>query len=170
MRISLASAFAAIVCLGCNSGGTSAGSGGSGGGQASGGTVGSITGNVVDNANFAFNRSDNLTYAGNISGSGSITKYGAGALTLSGSNSFAGGTFINSGTLVFNSLNNIGTGPISSWNSVPLRTGARGAASARRNGQGRSESAPAAAAACMKRRRVGARGGVKGFIDRLPLA
>jgi hypothetical protein len=44
MRISLASAFAAIVCLGCNSGGTSAGSGGSGGGQASGGTVGSAEG------------------------------------------------------------------------------------------------------------------------------
>src|SRR5438874_261877 len=47
MRISLASAFAAIVCLGCNSGGTSAGSGGSGGGQASGGTIGSAEGGAT---------------------------------------------------------------------------------------------------------------------------
>src|SRR5204862_486090 len=38
-----------------------------------GGTVGSITGNVTDNANLAFNRSDAVAFAGIISGSGSVT-------------------------------------------------------------------------------------------------
>jgi hypothetical protein len=62
----------------------------------------------------------------------------------------------------------IGTGPISSWKSVPLRTGARpGAATARRRGKGTSDSAPAAAAPCRRRRRVRARRKTKGFIVRL---
>src|SRR5439155_18925590 len=48
-----------------------------------------------------------------------------------------------------------GTAPISSRNSVPLKTGARvGAARAVRSGHGTSESAPAAAALWMNRRRV----------------
>jgi fibronectin-binding autotransporter adhesin len=46
-----------------------------------GGTTGSIVGNVVDNAALIFNRSNALTYGGVISGTGTLQKLGAGALT-----------------------------------------------------------------------------------------
>src|SRR5439155_4178495 len=47
-----------------------------------GGTTGSIAGNITDNATVAFNRSDALTYSGVLSGSGALTKDGAGTLHL----------------------------------------------------------------------------------------
>jgi autotransporter-associated beta strand protein len=52
-----------------------------------------------------FNRSDASTYAGNISGTGSLTKLGAGTLTLTGSSSFTGNTTVAAGTLVLGSGN-----------------------------------------------------------------
>jgi outer membrane autotransporter protein len=64
-----------------------------------GSTTGSIIGNVIDNANFAFNHSDDITFAGNISGTGSLTKNGSGTLTLTGTNTYGDGTTINTGTL-----------------------------------------------------------------------
>ncbi|HEY4942180.1 MAG TPA: autotransporter-associated beta strand repeat-containing protein [Rhizomicrobium sp.] len=64
-----------------------------------GGTVGSIVGNVADNAAFAFNRTDNLTFAGVISGTGSVTKYNGNTLILTANNSYSGGTTIAGGTL-----------------------------------------------------------------------
>ena len=71
-----------------------------------GGTTGSVAGNIVDNAALVFNRSNALTYAGLISGAGTVTKNGAGALTLTGDNTYTGGTTISAGTL---SLGNGGT-------------------------------------------------------------
>jgi fibronectin-binding autotransporter adhesin len=65
----------------------------------SGGTVGSITGNVTDNATITFDRSDSVTFGGNISGTGSLTQSGAGTLILTGTNTYAGSTNINSGTV-----------------------------------------------------------------------
>ncbi len=67
-----------------------------------GGTTGSISGNMVDNGVFVFDRSDALTYAGNISGSGSLVKNGTGTLTLTGLNPYSGGTTINAGRLLLN--------------------------------------------------------------------
>ena len=67
-----------------------------------GGTTGSISGNMVDNGVFVFDRSDALTYAGNISGTGSLVKNGAGTLTLTGVNPYSGGTTINAGKLLLN--------------------------------------------------------------------
>ena len=64
-----------------------------------GSTAGSLAGNVVNNAALVFSRSDASTYAGGISGSGGVTKAGAGLLTLSGSNSYAGDTTLAGGTL-----------------------------------------------------------------------
>ncbi|MBV9549870.1 MAG: autotransporter domain-containing protein, partial [Alphaproteobacteria bacterium] len=65
----------------------------------SGGTVGAITGDVADNGILTFNRSDSVTFAGVISGTGSLTQAGSGTLILTGTNSYSGGTTISSGTL-----------------------------------------------------------------------
>jgi autotransporter-associated beta strand protein len=65
----------------------------------SGGTTGSITGNIVDKATLAFNRSDALTYGGVVSGTGALTKLGAGTLTLTGANTYTGVSTISAGTL-----------------------------------------------------------------------
>jgi fibronectin-binding autotransporter adhesin len=64
-----------------------------------GGTGGSISGDITNNATLRFNRSDALAFDGIISGTGSLTKQGAGTLTLSGANSYGGGTTISNGTL-----------------------------------------------------------------------
>lgn len=52
------------------------------------------------------------TQAGNISGTGGIIKAGAGSLTLSGSNSFEGGTILNEGTLRQGDIDALGTGGV----------------------------------------------------------
>jgi autotransporter-associated beta strand protein len=64
-----------------------------------GGTTGSILGNVLDNANFAINRSDAFAFSGFISGSGSFNQIGSGATTLSGANTYTGATTISAGSL-----------------------------------------------------------------------
>ena len=56
-----------------------------------GGTSGTI-GNVTDNGALIFNRSDVSTYAGAISGTGSVLKSGTGTLTMSAANSYSGST------------------------------------------------------------------------------
>ncbi len=64
-----------------------------------GGTTGSITGDVIDNGALVFNRSDNVTFDGIVSGAGSLRQAGVGSLTLTGANTYAGGTTIDRGTL-----------------------------------------------------------------------
>ncbi|WP_051356343.1 autotransporter outer membrane beta-barrel domain-containing protein [Azorhizobium doebereinerae] len=64
-----------------------------------GGTTGAIVGNITDNASLVFNRSDAVTYADVISGTGALTQAGTGTLTLTGANSYTGGTVISAGTL-----------------------------------------------------------------------
>ncbi|MEJ8859955.1 autotransporter-associated beta strand repeat-containing protein [Variovorax robiniae] len=64
-----------------------------------GGTSGSITGNVVDNGLLAFNRTDDITFAGVISGTGGLVQAGTGTLTVTGGSSYTGVTTISSGTL-----------------------------------------------------------------------
>ena len=76
----------------------------------SGSTTGSVAGDIVDNATLAFNRSDALTYAGAISGSGAVTKLGSGVLTLTGSNSYTGVTTVSAGELKVNG--STGTGAL----------------------------------------------------------
>ena len=66
----------------------------------SGGVVGTLgTGAVVNNATLSFNRSDALTVANDVSGTGSVSKAGAGTTILTGANSYAGTTTITAGTL-----------------------------------------------------------------------
>ncbi|MES2252998.1 MAG: autotransporter-associated beta strand repeat-containing protein [Pseudomonadota bacterium] len=63
-------------------------------------TTGSLAGNVnTTNGTLVFNRSNAYTYAGNISGSGTVAQSGSGTLTLSGSYSGSGQLNLNSGTL-----------------------------------------------------------------------
>lgn len=57
------------------------------------------TGNVTNNSALVFNRSNDFTVANLISGSGSISKQGAGVLTLGGANNYAGATTVVAGTL-----------------------------------------------------------------------
>jgi fibronectin-binding autotransporter adhesin len=65
-----------------------------------GGTTGAISGNTVNNGALAFYRSDaNLLFAGNITGSGTVIQRGSGNVTLTGTNSYGGGTEVVSGTL-----------------------------------------------------------------------
>jgi autotransporter-associated beta strand protein len=69
-----------------------------------GSTTGSIAGNIVDNGTLAFNRSDALTFAGVVSGTGVLNQIGAGTTTLTGANSAGNGQFtgtanVNAGTL-----------------------------------------------------------------------
>ena len=64
-----------------------------------GGTTGSIVGSVLDNGTLIMNRSDNPTLTTSINGSGSLVQQGGGTLTLTGNNTYTGGTLIPAGTL-----------------------------------------------------------------------
>src|SRR6202000_2549103 len=64
-----------------------------------GGTSGSIQGNVADNGVLAFDRSDAVTFAGRITGSGSVEQDGTGPTILSGRNHYSGDTLVEAGAL-----------------------------------------------------------------------
>lgn len=88
-----------------------------------GGTTGSVVGNILNNANLAFNRSDDLTFSAIVSGSGSLTKTGANTLTLSGANTHSGGTVVNGGTLSVTNAGNLGSGDITASNGGDITAG-----------------------------------------------
>ena len=80
-----------------------------------GGTTGAIEGGHAFNlatGNLAFNRSDNVTYSGVMSGSGSLTQSGAGNLTLTGANTYTGATTVSAGTLALAAGGSLGTGTV----------------------------------------------------------
>ena len=65
-----------------------------------GGTGGVLATNVATNGTLAFNLSGSSSASAVISGSGGLAKLGSGTLTLSGSNTYAGGTQILGGRLI----------------------------------------------------------------------
>jgi len=65
------------------------------------GSIASSSG-ITDNGTLAYNLVGTRTYANTISGTGNLTKTGAGTLILSGTNSFNGGTTISGGTIQLN--------------------------------------------------------------------
>jgi len=74
----------------------------------------------IDNSNvgsLVFNRTDNLTYSGILSGTSAVTKLGSGNLILSGNSTFAGNTNVSAGTLTT-------TGTLSDSTDVIVSSGA----------------------------------------------
>jgi len=74
------------------------------------GTTSSLQGAIANDAVVSFNQATDGTYSGNMSGSGSLTKLGAGVVTLSGSNAYSGGTTLTAGILALSGTGSIGTG------------------------------------------------------------
>ncbi|ELC2557935.1 autotransporter outer membrane beta-barrel domain-containing protein [Salmonella enterica] len=79
------------------------------------------TGNVTDNATLELNTGGDFT--NNISGSGQVVKSGDETLTLSGANSYTGGTTISGGTLVASNVEALGTGDITDNATLELNAG-----------------------------------------------
>lgn len=66
------------------------------------GNTTSLQGSITNNAAVIFDQAATGTYAGAMSGTGSLTKAGAGNLVLSGVNGYNGATAVNAGTLSVN--------------------------------------------------------------------
>ncbi len=79
------------------------------------------TGDVTDDATLELNTGG--TFDNAIGGSGNVVKSGADTLTLSGSNSYTGGTTISGGTLVASNVEALGTGDVTNNATLELNTG-----------------------------------------------
>ncbi|EKI6864067.1 autotransporter-associated beta strand repeat-containing protein, partial [Salmonella enterica] len=79
------------------------------------------TGDVTDNATLALNTGG--TFDNAISGSGQVVKSGDETLTLSGTNSYTGGTTISGGTLVATNVEALGSGDVTDDATLELNTG-----------------------------------------------
>ncbi len=66
------------------------------------GTTNSLQGNIVNNAAVIFDQTITGIYAGNMTGTGSLTKNGTGKVTLTGTSTIGGGTTINAGGFAVN--------------------------------------------------------------------
>jgi len=88
-----------------------------------GGATGTLGGGVVtNNATLAFNRTGTLAVTNAIGGTGAVTKSGAGTVTLSGSNNYAGATTISNGTIELAGASGASAG---STTSVSIASGAK---------------------------------------------
>ena len=75
------------------------------------GTLANTSGiSIASGASLVFNRFGNLTSGVAISGAGSVIKTGPGTQTLTGPNSYTGGTTVSAGTLVADSAATLGSG------------------------------------------------------------
>ncbi|GMV61421.1 MAG: hypothetical protein AMXMBFR74_05900 [Parvibaculum sp.] len=63
------------------------------------GNTASLVGDILNNATLAFDQSADGSFSGAVSGTGSLVKLGNGVLTLTGTNSYGGGTTVSAGTL-----------------------------------------------------------------------
>jgi fibronectin-binding autotransporter adhesin len=74
------------------------------------GGTSSILGNVTDDAALVFDRSDILTFAGTVTGTGSVAQSDSGKLILSAANTYSGGTILSHGVLTVGGPQALGTG------------------------------------------------------------
>ncbi|MDH6168342.1 fibronectin-binding autotransporter adhesin [Variovorax boronicumulans] len=90
------------------------------------GSVTSLQGNIVNNAEVAFDQDKTAgTYAGAMSGTGKLRKIGAGTLTLASANSYSGGTLVDAGTLATDTSGALGTGAVSIASGAALQFGGK---------------------------------------------
>ena len=80
-----------------------------------------LTGSGQQNIN---TQGNTITLSGVVSGTGGIDKLGSGTLSLSNSNSYAGGTTINAGTIASASSSSLGTGTITESGGILQLAGA----------------------------------------------
>ncbi len=85
-----------------------------------GGAASALAGLVVNNGALSFNSSSDLVQTTDISGTGALTKAGTGKLTLGGSNSYAGATSVNAGTLQLAKVASLYNGVTSNWTAANL--------------------------------------------------
>jgi fibronectin-binding autotransporter adhesin len=85
-----------------------------------GGATGSIIGDVITEADgiLAFNRSDEFTFTGTISGDGTVAQDGSGTLVFGGPQSHTGGTVVNDGTLRLTGTGFIGSATVNSGGTL----------------------------------------------------
>jgi len=68
------------------------------------GNTSNLGAGITDNAVLVFNQAVDSTFAGPISGPGTLTKIGSGNLTLSGVDTYSGDTLIGNGRLILNNI------------------------------------------------------------------
>src|SRR5690606_31017229 len=78
----------------------------------SGGTSGLILGDVVNDGTLAFNRADQITFDGLVSGLGALEQKGPGTVILTGANSYTGQTTVGGGALYINGDQSLATGDV----------------------------------------------------------
>lgn len=87
-------------------------------------TAGNLAADVVDNGTLTFNRSDAVTFTNVISGTGGVAVQSHAGLTLTGANSYTGGTVILAGGgLTIGSGGKLGTGTIADAGRLTFATG-----------------------------------------------
>lgn len=90
-----------------------------------GGTTGTLGAGAVTNQSvLAFNRSNTYTVSNAISGSGRVVQKGAGTLVLNASNTYSGGTLVQSGNLDVAQADALGTGSVEISGTGTLLLGA----------------------------------------------
>ncbi len=82
-----------------------------------GGTTGSIAGDVYDSGTLAFDRSNCITFSGNISGNGGVNVE-QGMVVLNGSNSYSGGTTISNASVTVGNDWGLGSAWVDAISSV----------------------------------------------------
>ena len=87
---------------------------------------GSYAGNITNNGTFEYSSSAAQTLSGVISGAGALAQNGTGTLILTGANTYAGGTFLDAGTLGIDSNGDLGAGPLIMQPGTTLRFEASG--------------------------------------------
>jgi autotransporter-associated beta strand protein len=101
-----------------------------------GGTAGSITGDVIDNGTLAFDHGSAVGFAGLVTGTGSLAQRGTGVLTLTGANSYSGGTTISSGTLALSGSGSIADSSVADNATLDISATQAGAAILSLSGNG----------------------------------
>ncbi|QRF60815.1 autotransporter-associated beta strand repeat-containing protein [Variovorax paradoxus] len=128
------------------------------------GNTASLQGGIVNDAEVVFDQAKAGSYAGAMSGTGKLRKIGTGTLTLTSANSYAGGTFVDAGTLATDVTGALGSGAASVASGATLQFGGKadlGSLSVANSGTVRLQGNASAGSASL----VNASGAVLAFAD-----